>query len=85
MLYQYLYILQSLAWLNLSNNHLVRIEGGSFAALPKLRWLDLSNNSPFNTGERGTTIFKGLERRLSHLGLKNVSLVSVSILYHKNR
>ncbi|CAB3222289.1 unnamed protein product [Arctia plantaginis] len=68
---------KSLAWLDLSNNHLVRIEGGSFAALPKLRWLDLSNNSPFNTGERGTTIFKGLERRLSHLGLKNVSLVSV--------
>nr|XP_049693119.1 chaoptin isoform X2 [Helicoverpa armigera] len=68
---------RSLAWLDLSNNHLVRIEGGSFSALPKLRWLDLSNNSPFNSGERGTTIFKGLERRLSHLGLKNVSLLSV--------
>ncbi|XP_026747027.1 chaoptin-like isoform X1 [Trichoplusia ni] len=68
---------KSLAWLDLSNNHLVRIEGGSFSALPKLRWLDLSNNSPFNSGERGIAIFKGLERRLSHLGLKNVSLVSV--------
>ncbi|KAJ8719147.1 hypothetical protein PYW07_016703 [Mythimna separata] len=68
---------KSLAWLDLSNNHLVRIEGGSFSALPRLRWLDLSNNSPFNSGDRGTTIFKGLERRLSHLGLKNVSLVSV--------
>ncbi|XP_075975754.1 leucine rich repeat containing G protein-coupled receptor chaoptin isoform X2 [Anticarsia gemmatalis] len=68
---------KSLAWLDLSSNHLVRIEGGSFSALPKLRWLDLSDNSPFNTGERGTTIFKGLERRLSHLGLKNVSLVSI--------
>ncbi|CAH0674102.1 unnamed protein product [Spodoptera exigua] len=68
---------KSLAWLDLSNNHLVRIEGGSFSALPKLRWLDLSNNTPFNSGDRGTTIFKGLERKLSHLGLKNVSLISV--------
>ncbi|XP_072949975.1 chaoptin isoform X2 [Epargyreus clarus] len=65
---------KSLAWLDLSNNHLVRIEGGSFAALPRLRWLDLSNNYPFNNGERGNSMFKGLERRLSHLGLKNVSL-----------
>ncbi|KAG6444973.1 hypothetical protein O3G_MSEX003696 [Manduca sexta] len=68
---------RSLAWLDLSDNHLVRIESGAFSALPKLRWLDLSNNSPFNTGERGNNIFKGLERRLSHLGLKNVSLVFV--------
>lgn len=68
---------KSLAWLDLSSNHLVRIEAGTFSALPKLRWLDLSDNSPFNTGERGISIFKGLERRLSHLGLKNVSLVSV--------
>ncbi|XP_037296903.1 chaoptin isoform X2 [Manduca sexta] len=68
---------KSLAWLDLSDNHLVRIESGAFSALPKLRWLDLSNNSPFNTGERGNNIFKGLERRLSHLGLKNVSLVFV--------
>ncbi|KAL4716304.1 hypothetical protein ACJJTC_014784 [Scirpophaga incertulas] len=68
---------KSLIWLDLSNNHLVRIEGGTFAALPKLRWLDLSNNSPFNGGERGTTVFKGLERRLYHLGLKNVSLLTV--------
>ncbi|KAH9636120.1 hypothetical protein HF086_008420 [Spodoptera exigua] len=69
---------KSLAWLDLSNNHLVRIEGGSFSALPKLRWLDLSNNTPFNSGDRGTTIFKGLERKLSHLGLKNVSLISAT-------
>lgn len=82
-IYIFLYF-QSLAWLDLSNNHLVRIEGGSFSALPKLRWLDLSNNSPFNSGERGMTIFKGLERRLSHLGLKNVSLVSVSVIENDN-
>ncbi|CAH2040712.1 unnamed protein product, partial [Iphiclides podalirius] len=68
---------RSLAWLDLSNNHLVRVEGGSFGALPKLRWLDLSNNSPFNPSERVNTMFKGLERRLSHLGLKNVSLTSI--------
>ncbi|XP_045535328.1 chaoptin isoform X2 [Papilio machaon] len=68
---------KSLAWLDLSDNHLVRVEGGSFGALPKLRWLDLSNNSPFNPSERVNTMFKGLERRLSHLGLKNVSLVSI--------
>lgn len=68
---------KSLAWLDLSRNHLVRIEGGSLSALPKLRWLDLSNNSPFNVGDRGSAIFKGLERRLSHLGLRNVSLPSI--------
>ncbi|RVE54580.1 hypothetical protein evm_000701 [Chilo suppressalis] len=68
---------KSLMWLDLSNNHLVRIEGGTFTALPKLRWLDLSNNQPFNGGERGFTVFKGLERRLFHLGLKNVSMLSV--------
>lgn len=56
----------------------MRIEGGTFAALPKLRWLDLSNNSPFNSGERGSQVFKGLERKLSHLGLRNVSLIHVS-------
>lgn len=69
--------MQSLAWLDLSDNHLVRIEGGSFSALPRLRWLDLSNNLPFNNGDRSSSLFKGLERRLSHLGLKNVSLSSV--------
>ncbi|XP_047532172.1 chaoptin isoform X2 [Vanessa atalanta] len=68
---------KSLAWLDLSDNHLVRVESGSFTALPKLLWLDLSMNTPFNNGERGSSIFKGLERRLSHLGLKNVSLTSV--------
>ncbi|CAK1579585.1 unnamed protein product [Parnassius mnemosyne] len=68
---------KSLAWLDLSDNHLVRVEGGSFGALPKLRWLDLSNNSPFNPSERVNSMFKGLERRLSHLGLRNVSLVSI--------
>ncbi|KAJ2947575.1 hypothetical protein O0L34_g17368 [Tuta absoluta] len=68
---------KSLVWLDLSGNHLVRIEGGTFGALPRLRWLDLSNNSPFNNGERGFTLFKGLERRLSHLGLRNVSLIHI--------
>ncbi|CAH2085309.1 unnamed protein product [Euphydryas editha] len=70
-------LFKSLAWLDLSDNHLVRIESGSFTALPKLLWLDLSMNTPFNSGERGSSIFKGLERRLSHLGLRNVSLTSV--------
>lgn len=59
----------------------MRIEGGTFAALPKLRWLDLSGNSPFNSGERGSQVFKGLERKLSHLGLRNVSLIHVSNLF----
>ncbi|CAH0723586.1 unnamed protein product, partial [Brenthis ino] len=68
---------RSLAWLDLSDNHLVRVESGSFTALPKLLWLDLSMNTPFNTGERSGGIFKGLERRLLHLGLKNVSLTAV--------
>ncbi|XP_028159952.1 chaoptin isoform X5 [Ostrinia furnacalis] len=68
---------KSLLSLDLSDNHLVRIEGNTFSVLPKLRWLDLSNNSPFNSGERGVSVFKGLERRLFHLGLKNVSLTTV--------
>ncbi|XP_037867501.1 chaoptin isoform X1 [Bombyx mori] len=68
---------KSLAWLDLSDNHLVRIETASFSALPKLKWLDISNNNPFNNGERGNNIFKGLERRLTHLGLKNVSLMFI--------
>ncbi|XP_023941108.2 chaoptin isoform X5 [Bicyclus anynana] len=68
---------RSLAWLDLSDNHLVRVESGSFAALPRLRWLDLSKNTPFVNGERGGSIFKGLERRLSHLGLRNVSLINI--------
>ncbi|XP_013188195.1 chaoptin isoform X2 [Amyelois transitella] len=68
---------KSLAWLDLSDNRLVRIEEGAFTALPRLRWLDLSNNQPFNSGERGVSVFKGLERRLFHLMLKNVSLLSV--------
>ncbi|XP_045449309.1 chaoptin [Melitaea cinxia] len=70
-------LFKSLAWLDLSDNHLVRVESGSFTALPKLLWLDLSMNTPFNSGERDSSIFKGLERRLSHLGLRNVSLTSV--------
>nr|XP_034828865.1 chaoptin-like [Maniola hyperantus] len=70
-------LFKSLAWLDLSDNHLVRVESGSFAALPRLRWLDLGMNTPFQNGERGGSIFKGLERRLSHLGLKNVSLTNV--------
>lgn len=56
----------------------MRIESGTFTALPRLRWLDLSHNSPFNTGERGSQVFKGLERKLSHLGMRNVSLIHVS-------
>ncbi|XP_061383908.1 chaoptin isoform X2 [Danaus plexippus] len=70
-------LFKSLAWLDLSDNHLVRVESGSFAALPKLRWLDLSMNMPFNNNDRGSSLFKGLERRLSHLGLKNVSLTNI--------
>ncbi|XP_053605406.1 chaoptin isoform X2 [Plodia interpunctella] len=68
---------KSLAWLDLSDNRLVRVEEGAFTALPRLRWLDLSNNQPFNSGERGISVFKGLERRLFHLMLRNVSLLSV--------
>ncbi|XP_039750194.1 chaoptin isoform X3 [Pararge aegeria] len=70
-------LFKSLAWMDLSDNHLVRVESGSFAALPRLRWLDLGMNTPFLNGERGGSIFKGLERRLSHLGLRNVSLTNV--------
>ncbi|XP_047997382.1 chaoptin isoform X2 [Leguminivora glycinivorella] len=71
---------KSLAWLDLSDNHLVRIEGGAFTALPRLRWLDLSHNSPFNSGDRENNAFKGLERKLLHLGLRNVSLLQVPTL-----
>ncbi|KAI8420728.1 hypothetical protein MSG28_007951 [Choristoneura fumiferana] len=71
---------KSLAWLDLSDNHLVRIEESTFSALPKLRWLDLSNNSPFNSGDRESNVFKGLERKLSHLGLRNVSLLNMPLM-----
>ncbi|XP_063392648.1 chaoptin isoform X1 [Cydia fagiglandana] len=73
-------LFKSLAWLDLSDNHLVRIEGGTFTALPRLRWLDLSHNSPFNTGDRENNAFKGLERKLLYLGLRNVSLLQVPTL-----
>ncbi|XP_041988835.1 chaoptin isoform X3 [Aricia agestis] len=68
---------KSLAWLDLSDNHLVRVEVGAFTALPRLRWLDLSRNLPFSNDRN---IFKGLERRLSHLGLQNTSLTAVPVL-----
>ncbi|KAL0881866.1 hypothetical protein ABMA27_001638 [Loxostege sticticalis] len=75
--YQQNSLYKSLLSLDLSDNHLVRIEGNTFSVLPRLRWLDISNNSPFNSGERGVSVFKGLERRLFHLGMKNVSLTHV--------
>lgn len=67
---------ESLALLDLSNNHLVRIDSGAFSAVPKLRWLDISNN-PSITFERDGQIFRGLERSLTHLGLRNISMKSV--------
>lgn len=71
---------QSLTWLDLSNNKLVRVDGGALGNLPKLSWLDLSHNGPLAFG-RGDRTFQGLENRLTHLGLKNVSLTLVSKLY----
>ncbi|XP_077286802.1 leucine rich repeat containing G protein-coupled receptor chaoptin [Arctopsyche grandis] len=70
---------RSLSWLDLSNNKLVRVDGGSLGSLPRLSWLDLSHNGPLAFG-RGDRTFQGLENRLTHLSLKNISLTVVPSL-----
>ena len=71
-----IYLVQSLTWLDLSNNRLVRIEDSTFSALNHLTFLDLSHNKELVLETRGRS-FKGLEDSLLHLYLNNVSLNEV--------
>lgn len=64
-------VLQSLVWLDLSNNELIRLEDAAFATLPRLRFLDLSHNKELEINGRA---FIGLENTLMELKLQNISL-----------
>ncbi|KAL5285424.1 chp.2 family protein [Megaselia abdita] len=65
---------RSLRFLDVSNNHLLRIDDAVFATLPKLAILDLSHNRDLKVMEKS---FMGLENTLLKLGLENVSLSTV--------
>lgn len=67
---------QSLTWLDLSYNRLVRLDDGVFSDLPYLTHLDLSHNKQLLLESRGRT-FHGLEDSLLYLDLSNISLLSV--------
>uniref|UniRef100_A0A336LSI9 CSON002515 protein n=1 Tax=Culicoides sonorensis TaxID=179676 RepID=A0A336LSI9_CULSO len=64
-------VLQSLVWLDLSHNQLIRLDDAAFATLPRLNYLDLSHNKELEiTGKA----FYGLENTLLELKLQNISL-----------
>ncbi|XP_066585681.1 chaoptin [Prorops nasuta] len=68
--------LKGLTWLDLSYNRLVRLDDGVFSDLEYLTYLDLSHNKQLILESRGRT-FHGLEDTLLHLGLSNISLLSM--------
>lgn len=70
---------QTLTWLDLSYNRLVRLDDGVFSDLQYLTHLDLSHNKQLLLETRGRT-FHGLEDSLLYLDLSNISLLSVRIL-----
>lgn len=70
---------QSLTWLDLSYNRLVRLDDGIFSDLSYLTHLDLSHNKQLLLESRGRT-FHGLEDSLLYLDLSNISLLSVRII-----
>ncbi|XP_063706940.1 chaoptin isoform X2 [Culicoides brevitarsis] len=63
-------VLQSLVWLDLSHNELIRLEDAAFATLPRLSYLDLSHNQDLEVNGRA---FIGLENTLLELKLQNIS------------
>lgn len=66
-------IFQSLSYLDLSDNHLLRLEDAAFATLPRLSTLILSNNAALEvTGK----VFIGLENSLMDLQIDKVSLMT---------
>lgn len=66
--------LQSLRYLDISYNYLLRIDDAVFATMPKLAVLDLSHNRDLKVMDKS---FMGLETSLIKLGLENVSLSTV--------
>lgn len=72
-----MFFFKSLTMLDLSYNRLLRLEDSSFTALPRLVSLDLSHNIDLTFEPRGRS-FQGLEDTLQSLGLKNVSLSTVT-------
>lgn len=64
-------VLQSLVWLDLSHNQLIRLDDAAFATLPRLNFLDLSHNKELEINGRA---FIGLENTLVELKLQNISL-----------
>lgn len=64
-------LLQSLSWLDLSHNLLIRLEDAAFATLPRLNYLDLSHNKELEINGK---VFIGLENTLTELKLQNISL-----------
>lgn len=62
---------QSLSWLDLSHNLLLRLDDAAFATLPRLNYLDLSYNVDLEINPRA---FIGLENTLLDLNLQNISL-----------
>jgi Leucine-rich repeat (LRR) protein len=65
--------------LDMSHNHLLRIEDSAFSLLSSLSFLDLSHNPDLVLQTRGRT-FKGLENSLLELHLGNISLGSITEL-----
>lgn len=72
--YPFLFTLQSLRYLDISYNYLLRIDDAVFATMPKLAVLDLSHNRDLKVMDKS---FMGLETSLIKLGLENVSLSTV--------
>ncbi|XP_059621285.1 chaoptin [Phlebotomus argentipes] len=64
---------RSLSYLDLSNNHIFRLDDGAFAALPRLNTLILSNNEGLDITGR---VFVGLENSLMDLRIENVSMMA---------
>lgn len=73
--------MQSLKYLDISYNYLLRIDDAVFATLPKMSYLDLSHNRDLKVMEKS---FYGLENSLIKLGLENVSLSTVPELHLKH-
>lgn len=66
--------------LDLSYNRLLRLEDSTFASMPRLMILELSHNQEMTLEPRGRS-FIGLDDTLTFLGLRNVSISSVSSSY----
>lgn len=68
---------QSLIFLNVSSNHIARIEEPVFSHLNNLLYLDLSHNIHLQFVDDGRS-FSIIQNNLLYLGLRNTSLINVS-------